>query len=91
MDTHTWRACACEVASFTPLPDIAAGAVIVTRSAVARVKLLTEDSSVAVLTLAKEGALQEHEMSNIISTSLEGESTGDRDEQWGINRREPHL
>lgn len=88
MDTHTWRACAGEVASFTPLPDVAAGAVVATRSAVARVKLLTEDSGVAVLALAKEGALQEHKMSHVISTSLEGETAGDRDEQWGINRGE---
>lgn len=55
--THTWRAGACEVASFTPLSNVAAGAVVATGSVVAGVEFLAEDPSVAVLTLAKESAL----------------------------------
>lgn len=57
---HTWWAGACEVASFTSLSNISAGAVVATRSVVAGVEFLTEDSSVAILTLAKESALQKH-------------------------------
>lgn len=60
MDTHTWRAGAREVASFTSLPDVGAGAIVATRSVVAGIELLAEDSGVAVLTLAKESALQKH-------------------------------
>lgn len=57
-DTGTCRAAACEVASFAPLSDIGAGAVVATRSVVTGVKLLAEDPSVAVLALAEEGALR---------------------------------
>lgn len=56
--THTWRAAACEVMSFTPLSNISAGAVVATRSVVTGIKFLAEDSGVAVFTLAEESALQ---------------------------------
>lgn len=47
-----------EVASFTPLPDVSAGAVVATRSVVAGVIFLTKNPGVAVFALAEEGALQ---------------------------------
>lgn len=55
---HTWGASACEVASLSPLSDIGACAIVATRSAVAGVKLLTEDASVAVIAVAEESALK---------------------------------
>ena len=57
MHTHTWRAGAGEVASFTPLSHVGAGAIVATRPVVAGVELLAEYSGVAVLTLAEESAL----------------------------------
>ncbi len=77
--TRTWRAGACEVASFTPLSDVGAGAVVATRSVVAGIEFLAEDSRVAVLTLAIESALSKH--THLKSTSLEGEAMGDGDER----------
>lgn len=53
-----WGASACEVASLSPLSDIGACAIVATRSAVAGVKLLTEDASVAVIAVAEESALR---------------------------------
>lgn len=54
----TWLAGAGEVASFTTLSDVCAGAIVATRSTMAGVELLAKDSSVAVLALAEEGALK---------------------------------
>lgn len=54
----TWLTGAREVASFTPLPDVSAGAVVATRSVVAGVIFLTKNPGVAVFALAEEGALR---------------------------------
>lgn len=55
---HTWGAGAGEVAPIDPLFSVGAGAVVATGSGVAGIKFLTEASSVSVLTLAEESALQ---------------------------------
>lgn len=55
---HTCGAGAGEVAPVDPLFNVGAGAVVATGSGVAGIKLLTEASSVSVLTLTEESALQ---------------------------------
>lgn len=70
-----------EVASFTPLPDVSAGAVVATRSVVAGVIFLTKNPGVAVFALAEEGALQKSkcaQISCVKSGSPNGETAGGR-------------
>lgn len=53
----TWGTDAGEVTSLCALPHVAAGAVVTTRSVVAGIQLLTENTSVAVIAVTEEGAL----------------------------------
>lgn len=78
---HTWWAGACEIASFTPLSHISAGAIVATRSVVAGIEFLTKDSCVAILTLAKESALQKQNHTHtsfLKSMNLKGETLGNK-------------
>lgn len=87
-NTHTWLTGAREVASFTPLPDVSAGAVVATRSVVAGVIFLTKNPGVAIFALAEEGALQKSDstqISRVKSGSPNGETAGGRKDLWNSN------